>query len=56
MLPKTARRFRKKFQTGGGQMVEIQNPKIEEILQALQSEEPTDREIWILTKYGAGFR
>jgi len=29
-------------------MIEIKFPNKEEILQALQSEEPTDRELWIL--------
>jgi len=29
-------------------MVEIRFPNKEEIFQALQSEEPTDRELWIL--------
>jgi len=39
---------------GGGQMIEIKNPKIEEIFQALQTEEPTDRELWILKQFGGG--
>ena len=35
-------------------MVEIPKPKMIEIIGALQSEEPTDRELWILQEFGGG--
>ena len=33
-------------------MIAIPFPKKQEILEALQAEEPTDREIWILKEIG----
>ena len=33
---------------GGDSMIEIKFPNKQEIIEALQAEEPTDRESWIL--------
>jgi len=53
MPPKAANRPRKNsILRGGDPMVEIQFPNKQEIIQALQTEEPTDRELWILKHFG----
>ena len=39
---------------GGDSMIEIKFPNKEEIFQALQSEDPTDRELWIFKQFGGG--
>lgn len=49
MPPKAAETSTKKFIIRGGDtMVELKFPNKIEITEALQAEEPTDRELWIL--------
>tara|TARA_Y100000310_G_scaffold327376_1_gene393632 strand:- start:3731 stop:3904 length:174 start_codon:yes stop_codon:yes gene_type:complete len=55
MPPKAAETSMKKFIIhGGDSMIEIKFPNKEEIFQALQSEDPTDRELWIFKQFGGG--